>query len=177
MARMVQRVREFGGALALLAITTLAIAGCASGTAGGGGLRGSTGAADAASVPQAVVARRIQEIGALERKRFAAMVAVDAAGLDEVLSERLRYCHSDGRCETKGQFLEALQSGRMRYVSIEVLELEPKAVGTAMLVQGRLALAVEQQGQALQLKMAFTDVYESTPTGWRLVAWQSTRLP
>lgn len=173
MGRMVQRVREFGGALALVTVMASTAAGCA----GGGGRHGDTGTADAGAVPQAVVARRVQEIGALERKRFAAMVAVDAAGLDAVLSERLRYCHSDGRCETKGQFIEALQSGRLRYVSIEVLELEPKAVGTAMLVQGRLALAVEQQGQALQLKMAFTDVYESTSSGWRLVAWQSTRLP
>lgn len=171
----VQRVRELSRMLALL--LPLMVAGCAGSGAASGGLRGAASAADAAAVPQAVVARRVQEIGALERKRFAAMVAVDAPALDEVLSERLRYCHSDGRCETKAQFLEALQSGRMRYVSIEVLELEPKAVGTAMLVQGRLALAVEQQGQALQLKMAFTDVYESTPTGWRLVAWQSTRQP
>ncbi|MFO1456669.1 MAG: nuclear transport factor 2 family protein [Steroidobacteraceae bacterium] len=160
--------RRFAAALLL----AFACAGCAG--SGGGGLRSEAGAG---ALPQAVVARRVQEIGQVERQRFAAMVAVDAAALDEVLSERLRYCHSDGRCETKGQFLEALQSGRMRYVSIDVLELEPKAVGTAMLVQGRLALAVEQQGQPLQLKMAFTDVYESTPTGWRLVAWQSTRLP
>lgn len=160
------------GPFAAALLLAFACAGCAGSSSGG--LRSEAGAG---ALPQAVVARRVQEIGQVERQRFAAMVAVDAAALDEVLSERLRYCHSDGRCETKGQFLEALQSGRMRYVSIDVLELEPKAVGTAMLVQGRLALAVEQQGQPLQLKMAFTDVYESTPTGWRLVAWQSTRLP
>jgi hypothetical protein len=156
----------------------LLLGGCAW-RGGAGEARGGTAgaAARAGDLPPAVITRRVAEIGALERRRFAAMIAVDRAVLDELLAERLRYCHSDGRCETKPQFLEALESGRLRYRSIEVLELEPKVVGTAMVVQGRLGLQVESQGQPAQFRIGFTDVYEPTPSGWQMVAWQSTRLP
>ena len=129
------------------------------------------------ALPAAVVERRVTEMEALERRRFAAMVAVDTTVLAELLGERLRYCHSNGNCESKAQFLEALVSGQMRYRAIEVLELEPRVVGTAMVVHGRAAIMGESRGQALQFQIVFTDVYESTPTGWQLVAWQSTRLP
>ena len=155
------------------------LAACGAG-GGPGALRdpGATAAGDGDSlVARAVGARWTQEIAALERRRFEAMVAADGALLEPMLSERLRYCHSNGRCETKGEFLAGLAGGALRYRAIEVLELEPRLVGTAMLVQGRLQLSVEQQGEAQQLQVAFTDVCESPTAGWQLVAWQSTRLP
>ncbi|MCU0760422.1 MAG: nuclear transport factor 2 family protein [Steroidobacteraceae bacterium] len=161
------------GVAALLVVAGCAWRGDASDSRGGT----SGAAARAGDLPTAVITRRVAEIEALERRRFAAMVALDRAALDEVLAERLRHCHSDGRCETKPQFLEALGSGRLRYRAIEVLELEPKVVGTAMVVQGRLGVQVESQGQPAGFRLGFTDVYEPTPSGWRMVAWQSTRLP
>lgn len=171
-------MREASALLAGLAVVTVGLSGCAIGT---GGKAARTGGAVAAvaggELPRPVVERRVQEIGELERKRFAAQVAVDVGVLGELLSDRLRYCHSDGRCETKAQFVEALTGGRMRYRSIEVLELEPRVVGSAMVVHGKVAVAVESQGKPAQFQLVFTDVYESTVAGWRLVAWQSTRLP
>jgi hypothetical protein len=169
----VHRLREAGVALLL----ALCMAGCATGGSDGGLRPDSARQTGTSTLPPAVVARREAEIDALERRRFAAMVAVDQGVLEELLSERLRYCHSDGRCEGKAEFLQALGSGRLRYRSIEVLELQPKVVGNAMVVHGQANVAAESRGQPVQFRMVFTDVYESTATGWRLVAWQSTRLP
>lgn len=113
----------------------------------------------------------------VERERFAAMVAVDRPKLERMLADSLKYCHSNGRCETKAEFIGNLESGQMKYRSIRVLEIQPRPVGTAMLVQGLLAVEAEQAGEPLSLRLAYTDVYESRGGVWQMVAWQSTRLP
>lgn len=175
MEAVIHRMREALGVFGVV----LALGGCAwGGGVADGAPRGAGRVVQGSgTLPAAVVERRAAEIEALERRRFAAMVAVDTAVLGELLGERLRYCHSNGSCESKSQFLEALVSGQTRYRAIEVLELKPRVVGTAMVAHGRAAITGESRGQALQFQIVFTDVYESTPTGWQLVAWQSTRLP
>ena len=115
----------------------------------------------------------------IERERFAAMTAVDRGQLERLLAASLRYCHSDGRCETKTEFIDNLVSGRMRYHSIEMLQLEARPVGpAAMLVQGRIAVDAQSEGRPARFRLVYTDVYErQRDGGWQLVAWQSTRLP
>jgi hypothetical protein len=143
------------------------------GCAGTGGVRGGNG--DPAVAGSGVSAAGVVE--GVERERFAAMVAVDRPKLERMLADSLKYCHSNGRCETKAEFIGNLLSGQMKYRSIQVLEIQPRAVGTAMLVQGRLAIEAEQAGEPLSLRLSYTDVYESRGGIWQMVAWQSTRLP
>jgi len=164
------RTRVPARAAALVAGIALlvAIAGCA-------GRGASRGEGDAAVVVSGASAVGIVE--GVERERFAAMVAVDRAGLERMLGESLKYCHSNGTCETKAQFLANLASGQMKYRAIRVLEIQPRPVGTAMLVQGRVAIDAEQAGQPLKLQLVYTDVYELRDGVWQMVAWQSTRLP
>jgi ketosteroid isomerase-like protein len=150
----VPRVRVAAGCLALLA----ALSGCASAPPGGAG--------SAAA-----------EVAALERARFAALERNDLATLGTMLADDLVYCHSNGRCETRGEFLEALRSGAMRYRRIAVLELRPRSVGEAVLVHGRIDLDAEMQGTAVRLQLVYTDLYARRDGRWRLVAWQSTRAP
>jgi hypothetical protein len=147
--------------------------------AGVGGCAGIGGGPDDAGDP-AVAGSGVSAAGVVEgveRERFAAMVAVDRPGLERMLADSLKYCHSNGRCESKAEFIGNLLSGQMKYRSIEVLEIQPRPVGTAMLVQGRLAIEAEQAGEPLSLRLAYTDVYESRGGIWQMVAWQSTRLP
>ena len=152
--------------LALACCVVLAgLVGCA---AGGGGAGAGAGTAGASAVGI---------VEGVERERFAAMVAGDRVKLERVLGESLKYCHSNGNCETKAQFMANLASGQMKYKAIQVLELQLRPVGSAMLVQGRIAIEAEQAGQPLSLKLVYTDVYESRGGVWQMVAWQSTRLP
>jgi Domain of unknown function (DUF4440) len=153
----------------LTACVVLGLGGCA-------GIGGARAAADAAAVPGSG-ASATGVVEGVERERFAAMMAVDRAKLERLLAESLKYCHSNGRCETKAEFIGNLVSGQMKYRSIQVLEIQPRAVGNAMLVQGRLAIEAEQAGQPLAMQLVYTDVYESRGGVWQLVAWQSTRLP
>jgi hypothetical protein len=147
--------------------------------AGAGGCAGFGGGRDESGNP-AVAASGVSAAGVVEgveRERFAAMVAVDRPKLERMLADSLNYCHSNGRCEGKAEFMGNLESGQMKYRSIQVLAIQPRPVGTAMLVQGVLAIEAEQAGEPLSLRLAYTDVYESRGGIWQMVAWQSTRLP
>lgn len=159
--------RRVGGLLAACVVLG-GVGGCA-------GIGGGRDAGDSAVAGPGVSAAGVVE--GVERQRFAAMVAVDRPKLERMLADSLKYCHSNGRCETKAEFIDNLESGQMKYRSIRVLEIRPRPVGTAMLVQGRVAIEAEQAGEPLSLQLAYTDVYESRGGIWQMVAWQSTRLP
>ncbi len=143
--------------LACLALLTV-LAGCAT-----------TRATDA----QAAIA----EVARLERERFAALERNDLASLARMLAEDLVYCHPNGRCETRAEFLAALQTGALRYRRISVLEMRPRPVGGAVLVHGRIGLDAEIEGTAANLRLVYTDLYVRRNGRWQLVAWQSTRAP
>jgi ketosteroid isomerase-like protein len=116
-------------------------------------------------------------VAELERARFAAMTRPDVNALEAMLADDLVYCHSDGQCETKVEFLETIRSERIRYRAIEVLELRPRVVGDAVVVHGSIAIDGVLGGQPRKLRIVYTDVYARREGRWQLIAWQSTRLP
>ncbi len=125
----------------------------------------------------AVQADDLAAVTSLERQRFAAVVRADVATLGPWLAEDLSYCHSTGRCQTRQEFLDDIASGALRYRSIEVLETRPRAVGNTVVLNGRVALEVDLQGQPNRLVLVYTDVYVRRDGRWQLAAWHSTRAP
>ncbi len=120
---------------------------------------------------------RVDELERLERARFEAMTRQDVAALEPMLADDLVYCHSDGSCEGKREFLETIRSGRIRYLTLNVLELRPRVYGEIVLFNGVVAVEGVLGGQTRTFSVVFTDAYARHGDGWRLVAWQSTRQP
>lgn len=120
---------------------------------------------------------RVQDLERLERARFEAMTRQDIAALEPMLADDLVYCHSDGICEGKREFLETLRTGRIRYVALAVLELRPRVYGDVVLFNGVVAIEGELGGQTRSFNVAFTDAYARRGGAWQLVAWHSTRTP
>src|SRR5262245_64705019 len=92
----------------LAGILALLLGGCASSS----GPVGEAGAPDAA-------ASRASEILALDDERFAAMTAGDRAAIERLLADDLTYVHSNGTVDDKASLLEALSSGKLRYLEID----------------------------------------------------------
>jgi uncharacterized protein (DUF885 family)/ketosteroid isomerase-like protein len=113
----------------------------------------------------------------VERRRFAAMVAQDMTTLEPMLAQDLRYVHSTGLVEGKPQFLETIRSGRLRYLSIDVRELDVRQYGDAAIITGFIEAKGEAQGNPVDLALRYTDAYVNREGRWQLIAWQSTRLP
>ena len=126
--------------------------------------------------PSGVAQTDISIVEALERQRFAALSRSDVEQLGRWLAPDLSYCHSTGVCQTRTQFLDDIRAGTLRYRSIEVLAIDARPLGSAVLLTGRIALEVEMQGKPNRLQLVYTDAWERRDGIWQLVAWHSSRM-
>lgn len=118
------------------------------------------------------------EVIAADDERIAALVARDRERLAAVLSDELRYSHSNGVVETKAQHVEAIASGRLVYRAVNYTERSFQAIAPGVaLMSGRVQMDVRSGDQALLLDLSFLAVWRLEHGAWRLVAWQSARRP
>ncbi|MFJ2992248.1 nuclear transport factor 2 family protein [Pandoraea sp. NPDC087047] len=122
--------------------------------------------------------KHIDAVRELESARFEAMVEGDVDELEKLLADDLFYVHSNGKRETKREFLEAISSGRRRYLDIDV---DPKAqelreFGDTVVVTGKLKVELETATGSLASQMTYTAVHKLLSEAWRVISWQATRM-
>jgi len=123
-----------------------------------------------------MLAKMIEAIRGLERERFRAMVDGDGQSLDTLLADNVSYIHTNGKRETKRQFIDGITGGRRRYRQIEVQSQDVLAVGReTCLVTGRALIEMEANNGALLFPIAYTAIHTQEHGQWRLIAWQATR--
>jgi hypothetical protein len=114
------------------------------------------------------------EIFSLEQRRIDAMVKKDIPTLDTLLADDLSYTHSGGTTDTKSSFL-ALIKERGRYLGIDYSDTQiiPWG-GNAVVVRGIALIRLENTPA---YSVLFMDVWALRDGGWKMVAWQATRIP
>lgn len=127
-----------------------------------------TRAADTASVTAARQA---------DQARIAAMVAGDAAALGALLSDELLFVHSDGRIESKADYVKNLLAGDTQYADARSTVLETQQPVGADLV---ILIGAQEMRKRLgptwsEVKLRYLAVWRREGTAWRLVTWQSMR--
>jgi ketosteroid isomerase-like protein len=123
-----------------------------------------------------MVAKIFEAIRAVERERFRAMVDGDGQSLDSLLADNVSYVHTNGKRETKRQFIDGIVAGRRRYRQIEVQSQDLLAVGReTCVVTGRALIEMEANNGALLFPIAYTAIHTQEDGQWRLIAWQATR--
>jgi len=123
-----------------------------------------------------MAAKVIEAIRALERDRFRAMVDGDVPLLNQLLSDSVSFVHTNGKRETKQQFIDAISGGHRRYRQIELQSQDVLAVGRdTCVVTGRALLEIEANNGALLFPIAYTAIQAQEGGHWKLVAWQATR--
>jgi hypothetical protein len=128
-------------------------------------------------MPAQPIETLIEAIRELERDRFRAMVDGDGELLDTLLAENASYVHTNGKRETKRQFIDAITAGRRRYRQIEIQsqELMPGGRDT-WIVYGRALLEMESKNGALLFPIAYTAIHIQLDGQWQLLAMQATRV-
>ncbi|SOE54218.1 protein of unknown function [Burkholderia sp. D7] len=128
-------------------------------------------------MPAQPIGTPIEAIRELERDRFRAMVDGDGELLDALLAENASYVHTNGKRETKRQFIDAITAGRRRYRQIEIQsqELVPGGRDT-WIVYGRALLEMESKNGALLFPIAYTAIHIQVDGQWQLLAMQATRV-
>ena len=113
----------------------------------------------------------------LDARRMKAMTDGDVATRKAILADDLSYFHSSARVETKKSLIEGMESGATSFDSIEPADVEARVYGSSGVVTGTARFRVSTQGRKLDFGVRFTDVWVQTDGDWRMVAWQSTKLP
>lgn len=113
----------------------------------------------------------------LDRQRMTAMAQKDVAALKNMLCKGLVYTHSSGRQDTKQSLIEGMESGSTVYTSIVPSEVKAQDLGNAVVLTGVAAISVNSNGKPNSFRVRFTDVYENQNGTWRMITWQSTKLP
>jgi len=122
-------------------------------------------------------AKTFEAIRGLERDRFRAMVEGDGAALEALLAENVSYVHTNGKRETKRQFIDAITAGRRRYRQIEIQTQDVVSAGPeTCLVSGRALIEMESKNGALLFPIAYTAIHVQTGGHWQLLALQATRV-
>ena len=118
-----------------------------------------------------------QMIIELDRKRMDAMAQKDVATLKNVLCKGLVYTHSSGRQDTKQSLIDGMEAGTTVYTSVVPSEVKAQDLGNAVVLTGVAAISVNSNGKPNSFRVRFTDVYENQNGTWRMVTWQSTKIP
>ena len=116
-----------------------------------------------------------------EQRRRDAMLAGDSAALEDLLSEAIVYVHSTGVHDTRDSYLRKIRDGAIRYLRLELCDLQAQVLPGVDLVTGTMQATVLKGGQEKPVSSVFLTVWVPEPSdmegAWRLRAHQGTSLP
>ena len=110
-------------------------------------------------------------------RRFEAMRKEDWPGLEAVLADDLTYVHSTARLESKAEHVGNLRAGKPHYRGIAPRERKARVHGSVGIVNGVSEMHVENSGKEQRFTVRYLAVYTKSGNDWRMIAWQSTRVP
>ena len=110
-------------------------------------------------------------------RRFDAMRKGDWTALDAALADDLTYVHSTARLESKAEHIGNLKAGKPHYRGIAPRDRRARVHGSIGIVNGVSDMHVENAGKEQRFTIRYLAVYTKTGDHWRMIAWQSTRVP
>src|SRR5947209_8833783 len=114
------------------------------------------------------------EITEAEEKLRLALLDADGTALAQLLADEYKVVHVNGREQSKVQFIDALTSGRAKFLRIESEEPEVREFGDTVLVIARWNNTIDFKGEQSAGKDRVTDVWMKRAGGWQLISSQAS---
>jgi hypothetical protein len=129
-----------------------------------------SGSAGAQGADEAALAQSIETLrqGILQQ---------DKAKLDQVAASQISYGHSDGRTETKEQFINGVMNRKPLQKSLAFPELKVFVVGNTAVARHIYLGESELDGKQSTTRIGALQVWQKQDGGWKLLARQGFRLP
>jgi uncharacterized protein (TIGR02246 family) len=121
-------------------------------------------------------AKAEREIRRLEEELKEAWVRADTEALDRLLADDWTVTHTNGRVQTKAQFIDALKSGRVKFEAIEFDDVKVRAYRNSAVVTARSTNRILFRGQESTGQVRVIRVYEKRKGRWQAVADQATGI-
>jgi len=130
-------------------------------------LRGSAvlaASADEAAVNQAVEALR------------KALLEADKAQLEQLAADQVSYGHSDGKVQTKAQFIDGIIGRKAVVKSLDFPELSIAVIGDAAIARHIYSSESETNGKPASVRIGALQVWQKQDGSWKLLARQGFKL-
>lgn len=119
----------------------------------------------------------LQEIRALEERRYQAMTDGDVDTLAELCAGDLVYTHSKAERDTKDSYLKKVRESYFVYGEISHPEERIILAGDCAVVVGAMRANVTAQGEPRRLDNSALAVWTKSSGRWQLLAYQPTPYP
>jgi ketosteroid isomerase-like protein len=121
---------------------------------------------------------KLAAVKASDDARVAAMLTPSQAALDIVLSDNLRYAHSNGKVDTKSSLTASLLKGEAKYHSYKYTERTFTFPAPDLaLMAGRLEVEATVDGTKVTSAISYLAVWKLEQGQWKFLAWQSCKIP
>jgi uncharacterized protein (TIGR02246 family) len=117
-----------------------------------------------------------QQIELAEEELRQAFLQADVPVLQRLLADEYKVVHVNGRQQNKAQFIESLESGRAKFLSAKVDEMEVRDFGDTAVAIARWTNTIEFKGERHHGQDRVTDVWMKRPAGWQVVTSQAAFL-
>jgi ketosteroid isomerase-like protein len=120
---------------------------------------------------EAIVAKSVEAFRA-------AQVAADAKAFDALCAAELSYSHSDGRVETKAEFIANATNGKSKFLSLAYKDPTIRVVGTAAIVRFHWLGESESipEGKKNSTNLHILMNWQKQGADWKLLSRASTKL-
>jgi len=105
------------------------------------------------------------------------LLEADKVKLAQVAADQISYGHSDGRAETKDQFITGVMNRKQTVKSLAFPDLKVAVVGNAAIVRHTYLSESERDGKATTTRIGALQVWQKQDASWKLLARQGFRLP
>ena len=112
-----------------------------------------------------------------DRRWAQALVKQDVPALKALYADDLVYVHSGGNRETKAEFIRRVETGGLKYESLELVDPNVRVYGNVAVVNGMFDVRVMSDGSPINTRVVYIHVYTRQADAWRMVAHQTTRAP
>jgi ketosteroid isomerase-like protein len=105
-----------------------------------------------------------------------ALLDSDKAALEQLTASQLSYGHSDGRVQTKPEFIDGVMTRKAVVKSLTFPELKIAVVGNAAIARHIYASESETDGKANTVRIGVLEVWQKEGGSWKLLARQGYKL-
>lgn len=105
-----------------------------------------------------------------------ALLSADKAQLEALTAAQLSYGHSDGRVQSKAQFIDGVMTRKALVKSLTFPELTVTVAGDAAVARHLYVSQSETDGKTNNIKIGVLAVWQKQGGTWKLLARQAFRL-
>ena len=115
-----------------------------------------------------------REILEADEIRVKGLLSNDIDAVEKLLGEDLSYVHSNGRMDNKETYMDALRSGRTRYLTMDLSDVTVRGWGDTGVITNIFDAKVQTANGEVNLHSRALLVYAKRDGRWQLIAYEST---